>query len=274
MLGLEIFGSSDKEGHKIDYRYAQKLGYSDRKIIDDDRTKNGDVVNWEDDRFLIEMGADVLPSELGLSVYETATVFDPSLKLGNEVEGSMLIKSGFDFDVANPPRVYEDGTIKLEQKVLSSSVIERDAMCVVHKDYGWMNSMHIHNLDTERGFQYKYIETMQLDGTDISVPLVSSGIEAHNMNREIVDMLVKSRLDGYSPDSDSNIRGELTDLTYNNGVLTYTLSSKKGSNLVIEPISELVKAGILRLRNRDFEGIENGWKVNMRFELFPESRID
>lgn len=271
MINLGLFNrSKPDEDLKIDYRFTEKLNYSDYKLRNDSRIKNGYIDNWEDDRFLLEMGINKLPSELGLTTYETATVFDPSLKLGNEIKDSMIINTGLNLYTANPPRVYEDGTIKLQQKSLSSSTVSRTGMCAVKKNYGWIDSMHIHNLKTDRGFQYKYVETIQLDGIDLDIPLVEHGYDAYKQNYSIIHNLIKSRLNNYDYENDKHIRGEVSDIEYNDGLLTYTVESENGSSIILDTISDIVKSGLLRLVERNFKYKENGWKITVEFEIFPE----
>ena len=143
-------------------------------------------------------------------------------------------------------------------------------MCTVEKDYGWMYYMHIHNLNTDRGFKYKYVETIQLDGVDVNVPLVDNGFDAYQQNYDIVDSLIKSRIKNYEDINDKHVRGKVSNLKYENGILNYSVESEKGSSIILDVISDIVKSGLLRLSERNFIRKEQGWKINVEFEIFPD----
>lgn len=251
----------------VDYHFASSLGWSDIALADLEYVENGEISLEAPNQLLLSVGAPVLPSELGLTVTETVEVFDSS-HVPEE------FPKGLDMTVSNPPRIYDDGRVNLIQHVLSPSVLGRSANVLLDKEYAWVRSMTVEELDSDRGFNFEMREVYQLDGEHIdSIPLVENGKEARDTNAQLVISLLSERLQNNTLEDDPDIHGEVSDVEFDEdtGDLTYTITSSSGSSLIPNCLNDLISSGLVRRKWKAIQPSEkNEWSITLSFEVFSQ----
>lgn len=266
------FGGNNVEGYSPDWHFARDLG---RRDGDHDFIRNGTVVKNAEPLRFVEFGCDVIPSEIGLSTRQTASAFDPTLKIGHEEEGPMLVKSGFRFDIANPERYYDDGRIKITGHLFGSGseIHDRRGYTAVEKGYAWLRGVYIHNRGGDSGFDFDYTAIMQTDGVDVDVPIVEDGSDGADVPKQLVSELLQEKLDGYDVVSDGCVHAEEFSFEVTDETVQYELagSGGKGTYLIPSPVEDIVQSGLIRPTEITlYRESDEAWRAEFEFEYWAD----